>query len=346
MTTNRCFTLFAFLPLLSVSAIAAINPQVAFTVSIPNAGPMAFDGTYLWVASSDLVSAIDPATGVVVASQSILGTQFIAYDAPTGTLWLEGGSQSAQLNKVNAQQIIANNGMAPVNSIAFSFGLPTGLALDSSASGRHVWAVAGGVVTIIQMETLMVINTISAPDGYPITQIDAAPGLDGMMVSTSGFVGTQPVANVWFFGPKGASIWKSPYHQRDLSPGAWDTSQKTQFWGEAGDGAVYKYIFARIDGKDTMVRYTLHLTDATDNQALHLGGISGLAVYAPGGLALVARQEVDVPNQVYFVSLRYGSGAHEVPGVTVAGAALTAFGGGLAWASAPGSAGSVTAMTY
>jgi hypothetical protein len=349
MNIKRCFTHFAGLLLLAASGLAAIdpvNPQIAFTVSIPNAGPMIFDGAYLWVASSYLVTAIDPATGAIVASQLILGAQFMAYDAPTGTLWLEGGSQSAQLNKVNAQQIIASNGNAPVNSIAFSSGLPTGLALDSSASGRNVWAVAGGVATIIRMGTLEVVNTISTPDGFPIAQINAAHTIGGMLLSTSGLVGSEPVANVWLYGTSGAPIQEIPYDQNNLSPGAWDGAMDAQYWGETGDGALYKYTFTPSAGGDTVVRYTLALTDATDHAAAQIGGISGLAVSAADGLVLVARQEVDVANQVYFVSVRSGPGAHEVPGVTVPGAMLTAFGGGLAWASSPGPAGSVTAMTY
>jgi len=346
MNTKRCFTLLAGLLLPAGCAPAAVNPHVAYTVSIPYAGPMVFDGTYMWVASFDLITAVNPATGAIVASQSILGTQFIAYDAPTGTLWLEGGSQNVQINKVNAQQVIANPGGAPVDSIAFGGSLPTGLALDSSPSGRNVWAAAGAVLTIVDMGTLKVINAISTPDGFAITQINEAPSLAGMMVSTSGFVGTQSVENVWFYGPAGAWSWESPYPQLDLSPGAWDGPMNAQFWGEAGDGALYKYVFPRLGENGEVVQYTLILTDATDEDALHIGGISGVAVDARSALLLVARQEVDVPNQVYFVSANYGPGAHEVPGVTVPGAELTAFGGGLAWASSPGSAGGVTAMTY
>ena len=97
MNTKRCFTLLAGLLLPAGCAPAAVNPHVAYTVSIPYAGPMVFDGTYMWVASFDLITAVNPATGAIVASQSILGTQFIAYDAPTGTLWLEGGSQNVQM---------------------------------------------------------------------------------------------------------------------------------------------------------------------------------------------------------------------------------------------------------
>lgn len=348
MIAKRCLANFAGLLFLTASALAAIdpNPQIAFTISIPNAGPLVFDGTYLWVASSDLVTAIDPAMGAVVVSQSILGTKFMAYDAPTGTLWLEGGSQNAQLNKVSAQQIIATNGNAAVKSIAFSSSLSTGLALDSSASGRNVWAVADGVATIIAMETLEVVSTISAPGGYPILQINAAPSLGGMLVSGSSLVGDRFVANVWLYGTGGALIQEIPYQQLNLSPGAWDGPMDTQYWGQTGDGVLYKYIFTPMAGSDPVTRSTLYLTDATDSAAPQIGGISGLAVSATDGLVLVARQEIDVPNQVYFVSVLFGRGAHEVPGLTVPGAVLTAFGGGFAWASSSGPDGCVTAMTY
>jgi hypothetical protein len=324
-----------------------LNPRVAFTVPISDAGPMVFDGTYLWVASSNFVTAIDPATGTIAGSQQILGTRFMAYDPPTGTLWLSGGSQSAQLNRVNAQRIITDHGTASVNSIAFSSGLPNALALDSSLSGRNVWAVAGGIATLISMGPFEVVRTIRTPDGFPITQINAAPGLDGMLVSTSGLApGGQPAANVWFYGSDTARVRLVPYDQVRLSPGAWDVSALTQYWGEIGTGALYKYTFSRAGGKATVARYTLHLTDAADNEAQAVGGITGVAVTASEGLILVVRQEVDLPNQVYFVPVRDGQGTYEVPGLTVPGAALTIFGGGFAWASSPGPAGGVTAMTY
>jgi hypothetical protein len=323
------------------SAQLALKAQVAFNISIPNAGPMVFDGSYLWVASSDMVTAVNPATGAVVASQSILGTQFMAYDEPTGTLWLVGGSQSAQLNKVNAQQIIANNGNAPVDSIAFANGLPTALALDSSVSGRNVWAVAGGVASIIQMGTLDIVNTVATPDGFPITQINEAYSLGGMMLSTSGPAGA---ANVWFYGHTGASVWESPYSQPTLSPGAWYGSGNAQIAGEAQTGVLYEYEFN--GGTSNVTLATLQLNDAADSGVAQAGGISGLAVSAPDGVVLVARQELLVPNQVYFVSVHCGPGVYEVPGLTVPGAALIAFGGGFAWASSPGPAGGLTAMTY
>jgi hypothetical protein len=239
-----------------------LNPGIAFTVSIPDAGPMIFDGTYLWVASSNLLTAINPATGAIVASQSIPGTQFMAYDVSSGTLWLEGGSQNAQLNKVNAQQIIANNGSASVDSVAFSSALPAGLALDSNASARNVWAVAGGVATIINMGSLEVVNTVSTPDGYPITQINQAYSLGGMVLSTSGIVGTQPVANVWLYGHNGEVIWESPYSQSMLSPGVWDGYANTQLSAEAGDGALYEYMFPPGGGTGNVALSTLQLTDA------------------------------------------------------------------------------------
>jgi hypothetical protein len=345
MNPKRRFTGIACLLLLATSTLAAVNPRIAFTVSIPDAGPMVFDGTYLWVASSNLITAVDPATGAVVVSQTILGTQFMAYDAPNGTLWLEGGLANAQLNKVNAQAIIASNGNAAVDSIAFSTRSPTAMAIDSSASARNVWAAADGTITIIKMDSLAVIDTISTPDGFRVTQINPAASLGAMMVSTSGFAGAQRVANVWIYGPAGAWIRAGLEDQGILSAGAWDGSTGSQFWGD-GEGSLYKYAFTNSGQSETVVRSKLHLTDATDNEASHMGAISGLSVYAVDGLALVARQEADVPNQVYFVSVSYGTGAYEVAGLSVPGAALTAFGGGFAWASSPGSEGGVTAIIY
>jgi len=327
----------------AAAAGTAISPRFAFTVSIPNAGPMVFDGTYLWVGSFDLVTAIDPATGAIVASQPIAGTQFMAYDAPSGTLWLEGGSVGAQVNKVNAQQIIANSGSAPVNSIAFGFGSPSALAIDSSAAGRNVWAVAGGQTTIIKMGSLEVVGTISAPDGYPITQVNEAFSLGGMMLSTSGLAGA---ANLWFYGHTGTSPWESPFVQQTLSAGAWDGPAQTQFSGQAGDGALYKYAFPAGGGTSGVVQSTLYLTDAADSAAPEIGGINSVTVSPGGAFALVVRQEVDVPNQVYFVGESCPAGTHTVPGVSVPGAVFTAFGGGFAWASFPGPAGGVTAIAF
>jgi len=327
----------------ATGAGTVISPRVAFTVAIPDAGPMVFDGTYLWVASLDLVTAVDPATGAIVTSQPIAGTQFVAYDAPSGTLWLEGGSISAQLNKVNAQEIVANDGSAPVNSIAFGYGSPSALAIDSSPAGRNVWAVAGGQTTIVKMGSLEVVGAISAPDGYPITQVNEAFSLGGMMLSTSGLAGA---ANLWFYGHTGTSLWESPFVQQTLSAGAWDGPAHTQLSGEAGAGALYKYDFPAGGGTSGVVQSTLYLTDAADGAAPLIGGINSVTVSPGGAFSLVVRQEVDIPNQVYFVGESCPAGAHTVPGVSVPGAVFTAIGGGFAWASFPGPAGGVTAIAF
>jgi hypothetical protein len=323
------------------------NAHVAFTVAIPNAGPMAYDGTYLWVTGSDMVTAVNPATGAIVTSQSILGTDFIAYDTVTGTLWLEGGSHSAQLNKVNAQQIIATNGNAAVDSIAFASGSPTGLALDISASGRNVWAVAGGVASIIPMGTLDVANTVATPDGYPITQINDADGLGGMMLATAGMVNSQAVANLWLYAHNGTEAWQSSFSQTTLSAGAWNGYSHSQLSGEAEGGTLYQYVFSSTGGTGGALQYILLLTDYADGALSPIGGFTGLAVSVPDGLTILARQETSIPNQIYFVSGHCGApGDYVVPGLSVPGAVFTAFGGGLAWASTPGPSGGVTAMTY
>jgi hypothetical protein len=193
------------------------------------------------------------------------------------------------------------------------------------------------------MGSLEVVGVISAPDGYPITQVNEAFGLGGMMLSTSGLAGA---ANLWFYGHTGTSVWESPFVQQTLSPGAWDGAAHTQLSGDAGDGALYKYEFPAGGGTSGVVQSTLYLTDAADSGAPQIGGISSVAVSPGGAFALVVRQEVDVPNQVYLVSASCGAGTHKVPGVSVPGAVFTAFGGGFAWASFPGPAGGVTAIAF
>ncbi len=121
---------------------------------------IAFDGTFIWVATGDYIKTSQPtlvklrvSDGAVVGTvQVAAGANYLAFDG--ANLWTTGNNA---VTKVRASDG-AILGTFTVSNGAF------GLAFD----GSHMWVVGNGAVTELNAATGTLMGTFSIPGGFSI----------------------------------------------------------------------------------------------------------------------------------------------------------------------------------
>jgi len=205
----------AFLVIPSLPCVAALNPRIAWQVSVPRAGALLYDApdAVLWVAIPEkgYLGAVDPATQAVLFANQIAETQIedMAFDSVEGNIWMVGLSgQEAQVCVISAALSLQSQGNGFSDCYA---GIPAGgpYSISADVSARMVWVVSGGQLTGFSMHSKAVVTgPLAAPDGYPIY---AAVYMKGSSTGPSVLLTTSHVnpgngeylGNVWtYFTPQ------------------------------------------------------------------------------------------------------------------------------------------------
>lgn len=172
-----------YLSLMAVAMTAQTHPNIAWQVSVPNAGSLVWDqSAYEYVAAgSQGIAAISAASHHVVAAQMIgQSTAELAYDTPTGNVWSVGLSAATGLptvSWVNGAAVIAGSAPVTAYSIPTTATGPQSISLD--IPDRRAWLVSGGWIWEMNMNTGTILLSFASPDGHPIQNATYVAGYQG-----------------------------------------------------------------------------------------------------------------------------------------------------------------------
>ena len=337
----------AMAALLATPAYARLNPQVSFTVSIPGAGPLAWDSVnnVLLVGTATTLYAIAPASQAIVASQGMQSNQQVAYDSVRNMIWTVGcGSAGCEATEVSATQFLLNPGSAPTTTIALSPGA-TSVALDIKDAEAWIttgtgsvseYSYSGGSVNYVQ--------TISTPDGEPANNLLFIPGAGpGLFVMTSYVTNNTPVSSWWFWSTlESAWVWYGPdsgwYFTLEVGIPAYNS-----YYGVVMIPGQFATLYELNYPSELFMGDEYILNDANDN-GQYLTTINSSVATLGGVSSIIEQKALYGHNQVMvFSTLDVAESYMPLPGITVPGAYYNAIGGNLVWTSG---AGVVTAITY
>jgi hypothetical protein len=360
-------TLFAAV-VFAASLSAAINPQIAFTVAVPDAGPVVSDGTFLYVASvhpgAGFIYAVNPATQSVVATEALQESALaVAYNTSQQTLWVLGTDGGIlQLDVLSAPALVAGGSPVTQYFVADAVSGPYSISMDEA--GQKAWIVGNGVLYEINMNTGAVQGNFASVDGNPIWYAawssDTAPFGSVLAVSTYYTVSPGELNGSWeFYSPK-SNTWGA------LNGGNEDTfpsycgylTNLGEFWWAPAmyPGAAYNYIptftltkggtpgftsYYMVDAYVNSLGFDLWAFSAVaEDPALELFAIVAPIKISPyaGGPEQILETQIMVAS----ANVQYQEG--HTPGVSVANAAYVSFGAGYVWAS--DAMGTVTAISY